>query len=103
MSGQQAKPAVRNRSRPSGARRTSSRQWRSFYNFYHFTPGPRDYLRAARPGPFFFTFGLWEPRGSVRLGFGGRFLRASRFNFFRSALSSMFFVFTGSSPAFVLR
>jgi hypothetical protein len=44
------------------------------------------------PGPRFFTFGLWEPRGSVRLALAGRFLRASRFSFLRSALSAMFFV-----------
>jgi hypothetical protein len=40
------------------------------------------------------TLGLREPRGSVCLGLGGRFLRASRFSRLRSALSLMFFVFT---------
>src|SRR5579884_1637118 len=63
--------------------------------------GKRDpYSQAARglhqrdevPGPFFLTLGLWEPRGSVLLGLGGRFFRASRFNFFRSALSVIFLV-----------
>jgi hypothetical protein len=49
--------------------------------------------RLDAAGPFFFTFGLREPRGSVRLAFGGRFARASRFNFFRSALSATFRVF----------
>ena len=52
---------------------------------------PSQRLDAA--GPFFFIFGLREPRGSVRLGFGGRFDRASRFNFLRSALSAIFRVF----------
>jgi hypothetical protein len=48
--------------------------------------------RAAAPGPFFFTFGLRDPRGTVLFGFGGRFLRASRFNRLRSCLSVIFFV-----------
>jgi len=48
---------------------------------------------AGPPGPFFLSLGLFEPRGSVRLGFGGRFLRAARFNRLRSALSLMFRVF----------
>jgi hypothetical protein len=39
------------------------------------------------------SLGLREPRGSVRFGWGGRFLRASRLSSFRSALSLMFFVF----------
>ncbi len=51
------------------------------------------YRCAGPPGPFFLTFGLREPRGSVRLGLGGRFFRASRFSFFRSARSLMLFVF----------
>jgi hypothetical protein len=49
--------------------------------------------RLDAAGPFFFTFGLREPRGSVRLAFGGRFVRASRFSFLRSALSATFRVF----------
>ena len=43
--------------------------------------------RFEAAGPFFFTFGLRDPRGSVRLGLGGRFARASRFSFLRAALS----------------
>jgi hypothetical protein len=51
------------------------------------------------------TLGLREPRGSVRLGLGGRLLRAARFSFFRSALSLMFLVFivcyhSFSNPAY---
>jgi hypothetical protein len=51
------------------------------------------FLRGATPGPFFFTLGLREPRGSVRFGLGAAFLRAARFSFLRSSLSLMFFVF----------
>ena len=51
------------------------------------------YRRGGAPGPLFLTLGLREPRGSVRFGLGGRFLRAFRFNFLRSTLSLMFFVF----------
>ena len=51
------------------------------------------YRRGGAPGPFFFTFGLRDPRGSVCLGLGGRFLRAWRFNLLRSARSLMFRVF----------
>lgn len=50
------------------------------------------YRRADPPGPFFFTLGLREPRGSVRFGLGGRFLRAWRFSFLRSALSLTWWV-----------
>jgi len=49
--------------------------------------------RLEAAGPFFFIFGLCDPRGSVRLALGGRFARASRFSFFRSALSATFRVF----------
>lgn len=55
---------------------------------------PSTYLRVAWLGPRFLTLGLCEPRGSVCLGLGGCFLRASRFFFFRSALSLTDFVFT---------
>jgi hypothetical protein len=51
------------------------------------------YRRGGAPGPLFLTLGLREPRGSVRFGLGGRFLRAARFSFLRSALSLMFLVF----------
>ena len=48
------------------------------------------HLRGGAPGPFFFTLGFREPRGSVCLGWGGRFLRAARFSFFLSVLSLIF-------------
>src|SRR5881296_3041537 len=56
------------------------------------------HLPAGAPARFFLTLGLREPRGSVRLGLGGRFFRASRFNFLRSALSSIFLVFIVKGP-----
>jgi hypothetical protein len=51
-----------------------------------------DHRRGAVPGPFFFTLGLRDPRGSVRFGLGGRFFRAARLSFLRSALSLIFCV-----------
>ena len=51
------------------------------------------FLRGATPGPFFFTLGLREPRGSVRFGLTTCFFRAARFSFLRSALSVIFLVF----------
>src|SRR6516164_1798164 len=54
---------------------------------------PAPYRLAGPPGPFFFSLGLFEPRGSVRLGFGGCVLRAARFSLLRSALSLTFRVF----------
>jgi hypothetical protein len=51
------------------------------------------YRLGGAPGPRFLILGLREPRGSVRFGLGGRFLRAARLSFFRSALSLMFLVF----------
>src|SRR5438874_10511813 len=56
------------------------------------------HLPAGAPAPLFLSFGLREPRGSVRLGLGGRFPRASRFNFLRSALSLIFLVFIIRDP-----
>ena len=56
------------------------------------TPRPLYFLRGATPGPFFFTLGLREPRGSVRFGLGAAFLRAARLSFLRSSLSVIFFV-----------
>src|SRR6266566_2672457 len=56
------------------------------------------HLPAGAPAPLFLSFGLREPRGSVRLGLGGRFPRASRFNFLRSALSLVFLVFIVKGP-----
>ena len=50
------------------------------------------YRRGGALGPLFLILGLREPRGSVRFGLGGRFLRAARFSFFRSALSLIFLV-----------
>lgn len=55
----------------------------------------RLHRRGGAPGPFFFTLGFLEPRGQVRLAFGGSFLRASRFSRLRSALSLVFFVIIG--------
>jgi hypothetical protein len=57
------------------------------------SPLPFYFRRGATPGPFFFTLGLREPRGSVRFGLAACFLRAVRFSFFRSSLSLTFFVF----------
>jgi len=50
------------------------------------------YRRGGALGPLFLTLGLREPRGSVRFGLGGRFLRAARFSLLRSALSLIFLV-----------
>jgi len=50
------------------------------------------YRRGGALGPLFLILGLREPRGSVRFGLGGRFLRAARFSFLRSALSLIFLV-----------
>ena len=44
------------------------------------------------PRANFFTFFLLEPRGAVRLALGAAFLRAARFTFLRSALSSILVV-----------
>jgi|HubBroStandDraft_1064217.scaffolds.fasta_scaffold1505311_1 hypothetical protein len=44
--------------------------------------------RFDTPRAAFFNFFLLEPRGVVRLAFGSAFLRAARFSFFRSCLSS---------------
>ena len=62
-------------------------------SFDHRRASTSAYRRVAPPGPFFFTVGLREPRGSVRFALGGRFLRASRFNFLRSILSLILRVF----------
>jgi hypothetical protein len=48
--------------------------------------------RFDTPRTNFFTFFLFDPRGVVRLALGAAFLRAVRFTFLRSALSSIFFV-----------
>ncbi len=58
----------------------------------------RFYRRGGAPGPFFRIFGLREPRGSVRLVFGCRFLRAARFSLLRSARSLIFCVFMKGHP-----
>ena len=44
------------------------------------------------PRAIFFTFFFFEPRGSVRLALGAAFLRAARFSFFRSWVSSILVV-----------
>ncbi len=45
------------------------------------------------PRANFLTFFLFEPRGVVRLALGAAFLRAARFTFLRSVLSSILAVF----------
>lgn len=52
----------------------------------------RGLYRFDWPLANFFTFFLLEPRGVVRLAFGTAFLRAVRFSFLRSSLSSIFVV-----------
>ena len=71
--------------------------WETLASLTHHKPPTsrrvRLYLRrGATPGPFFFTLGLREPRGSVRFGLGAAFFRAARFSFLRSNLSLVFFV-----------
>src|ERR1039457_158387 len=44
------------------------------------------------PRASFLTFFLFEPRGSVRFAWGAAFLRAARFSFFRSCVSSILVV-----------
>lgn len=44
------------------------------------------------PRAILLTFFLFEPRGVVRLPLGAAFLRAARFSFLRSVLSSIFLV-----------
>ena len=48
-------------------------------------------------GPAFLSFFLLEPRGVVRLALGAAFLRAARFTFLRSNLSSIFLVFANET------
>lgn len=48
--------------------------------------------RLETPRAIFFTFFFFEPRGSVRLALGAAFLRAARFSFFRSCVSSILVV-----------
>lgn len=48
--------------------------------------------RLDWPRTSFLSFFLLEPRGVVRLALGAAFLRAARFNFFRSILSSILVV-----------
>ena len=59
-------------------------------------PARKPFLRDAAvvyrldwPRAIFFTFFFFEPRGSVRLALGAAFLRAARFTFLRSSLSSI--------------
>lgn len=49
--------------------------------------------RLLWPRVSFFIFFLFDPRGVVRAALGAAFLRAVRFTFLRSALSSIDFVF----------
>jgi hypothetical protein len=55
-------------------------------------PGRGNY-RLLCPRTSFRTFFLFEPRGVVRFALGAAFLRAVRFTFLRSAVSSIDFVF----------
>lgn len=48
--------------------------------------------RFDTPRANFLTFFFLEPRGSVRFALGAAFLRAARFSFFRSSLSSILVV-----------
>jgi hypothetical protein len=50
------------------------------------------FYRFDWPRTIFFTFFLAAPRGVVRLPLGAAFLRAARFSFFRSSLSSILVV-----------
>jgi hypothetical protein len=52
------------------------------------------------PRTNFLTFFLLEPRGVVRLALGAAFLRAARFTFLRSILSSIFFVSATQKTSF---
>lgn len=52
------------------------------------------------PRANFLTFFLLEPRGVVRLALGAAFLRAARFSFFRSVLSSILVVSATKNPSF---
>jgi hypothetical protein len=54
------------------------------------TPGPL--YRFDTPRASFFSFFLFSPRGPVRFALGAAFLRAVRFTFFRSSLSSILVV-----------
>ena len=49
--------------------------------------------RLLWPRDSFLIFFFLEPRGSVRFALGAAFLRAARFNFLRSCVSSIFVVF----------
>ena len=65
---------------PFGHRPKQAEGWKlPFYRF--------DWPRAN-----FLTFFLFDPRGVVRLALGAAFLRAARFSFLRSSLSSIFVV-----------
>jgi len=52
-----------------------------------------DIYRLLWPRTSFLTFFFLEPRGSVRFALGAAFLRAARFSFLRSCVSSIFVVF----------
>jgi hypothetical protein len=52
------------------------------------------------PRTIFLIFFLFAPRGVVRLPLGAAFLRAVRFTFLRSALSSIFLVFATEKSSF---
>jgi hypothetical protein len=56
------------------------------------------YYRFDWPRDAFLIFFFIEPRGVVRLALGAAFLRAARFTFFRSSLSSSFLVFATGKP-----
>src|ERR1039457_1142103 len=51
-----------------------------------------DAYRLETPRAAFFSFFLFSPRAPVRFALGAAFLRAARFSFFRSSLSSILVV-----------
>jgi len=57
----------------------------------HCSCGTSAYLLET-PRAIFFTFFFFSPRAPVRLALGATFLRAARFSFFRSSLSSILVV-----------
>ena len=57
----------------------------------HCCYGASSYLLET-PRAIFFTFFFFSPRAPVRLALGAAFLRAARFSFFRSSLSSILVV-----------
>lgn len=82
-----------NRARHLQERFAANRQLPHFTSFSPRTTKPNFPYLFAAPRANFFTFCLFDPRGTVRLGLGAAFFRAARFTFFRSAVSVIAFVF----------